>query len=91
MLPTEHRRLIGNTTVGNAKEHIEKIHRFFLNNLFLRPAASITYPIPNEYINKLLEEVEKVLDDEPMLIRVSMKIFLDEGSSEDLRGHSWST
>jgi hypothetical protein len=62
MLPMEHRKLVGNTSIGSSKEHLEKIHRFFLNNLFLRPNASITFPIPNEYINKLLEEVEKILD-----------------------------
>ena len=33
-----------------------------MNNLFLRPTASITFPIPNEYINKLLEEVEKIVE-----------------------------
>ena len=47
ILPMEHRKLVGNTGVSNYKEHIEKIHRFFLNNLFLRPNASITYPIPS--------------------------------------------
>lgn len=62
MLPTEHRRLVGNTSVGSSKEHLEKIHRFFLNTLFLRPAPYVTFPIPTEYIDKLLEAVEKVLD-----------------------------
>jgi len=57
MLPTEHRRLVGNTTVSNSREPLEKIHRFFLNNLFLRPSATITFPIPAEYIDKLLEAV----------------------------------
>ena len=75
ILPMEHRKLVGNTAVSNNKEHIEKIHRFFLNNLFLRPNASITYPIPNEYINKLLEEMEKILDEEPMFIRVIFSLF----------------
>ena len=70
ILPMEHRKLVGNTAVGNPKEHVDKIHRFFLNNLFLRPSASVNYPIPGEYINKLLEEVEKILDEEPMFIRV---------------------
>ena len=73
MLPTEHRRLVGNTTVGTSKEHLEKIHRFFLNNLFLRPTASITYPLPSEYVNKLFEEVEKVLDEESLLVRVILE------------------
>lgn len=57
MLPTEHRRLVGITTVGNSKDHIDKYHRFFINNLFIRAGASITYPIPNDYINKVLEEM----------------------------------
>ena len=47
ILPMEHRKLVGNSAVSTYKEHIEKIHRFFLNNLFLRPNASITYPIPS--------------------------------------------
>jgi hypothetical protein len=70
MLPTEHRRLVGNTTVGNSKEHLEKIHRFFLNSLFLRPTPHITFPIPNEYLDKLLDAVEKTLDEEAALVRV---------------------
>jgi hypothetical protein len=63
MLPTEHRRLVGNTSVGNSKDHLEKIHRFFLSSLFLRPFPHLTFPISNEYVDKLLETVEKVLDD----------------------------
>lgn len=54
MLPTEHRRLVGNTTVGNPKEHLEKIHRFFLNSLFMRQTIHLTFPISGEYIDKLL-------------------------------------
>jgi hypothetical protein len=34
-----------------------------LNTLFLRPAPYITFPVPTEYIDKLLESVEKVLDE----------------------------
>jgi hypothetical protein len=75
MLPTEHRRLVGNTTVGSSKDHIEKIHRFFLNNLFLRSPASISFPVPNEYVGKLLEEVEKVLDEEPTVVKVELGLF----------------
>ena len=71
----EPRKLVSHIQVGGPKEHVEKIHRFFLNNLFLRPNASITYPIPNDYINKLLEEVEKVLDEEPIFVRVFNFLF----------------
>lgn len=70
MLPTEHRRLVGNTTVGNPKEHLEKIHRFFLNSLFMRQTIHLTFPISGEYIDKLLEAMEKAVEEEPTLVRV---------------------
>jgi hypothetical protein len=70
MLPTEHRRLVGNTTVGNSKEHLEKIHRFFLNALFLRPLPHLTFPVPADYIDRLLEAMDKALDEESTLVRV---------------------
>jgi len=62
ILPMEHRKLTGTTALLNSREHVEKIHRFFLNHLLLKPNASMTYPIPNEYINELLKEIEKILD-----------------------------
>lgn len=52
---------------------------FFLNHLLLKPNASMTYPIPSEYINELFKELEKILDDEPMFVRLRapVKIFGD--------------
>lgn len=35
----------------------------------------MSYPIPAEYIDKLLEAVEKVLDEESTLLRVQYSLF----------------
>jgi hypothetical protein len=70
MLPVEHKRLVGNTSVSNNREHLDKIYKFFLNSLFLRSTPHITYPLPAEYIDKLLDAVEKLVEEEPTLVRV---------------------
>ena len=79
MLSSEHRRLIGNTSVGGSKDHLEKIHRFFLSSLFMKPYPTMNYPIPSEYIDKLLDAVDKILNEEETFvkIRAPVKIFGD--------------
>lgn len=64
MLPSEHRRLVGNTSVGASKEHVEKIYKFFLGHLFLKSYAALPSPMSSDYVDKLLDYVEKILNDE---------------------------
>ena len=69
-LPTENRKLIQNINLTSSMQTQEKIYRFFLNNLFCRPTAHIGYPIPSEYIDRLLEGIEKITDEVIKTLRV---------------------
>lgn len=74
-LPTEHRRLVGNVSLSNSKENFEKIYRYFLSSLFCRPLAHISFPIAPDYADKLLEHVEKIIEEESSLVRVIAQLF----------------
>lgn len=62
LLPTEHKKLVGNTSVGAAKDHLEKVHRYFLSALLLR-SQHLAFPIPGDLLERLLEGVERAVDE----------------------------
>lgn len=74
MLPTEHRRLVNPINLSSSKDSNEKVHKFFLNSLLCRPIASLNFPIQQEYTDKLVEGVSKILDDEPTLLNVNFDV-----------------
>ena len=38
----------------------EIIAKFFLNSLYMRPLAQLAYPLPVEYIDKMLIKIDKL-------------------------------
>jgi hypothetical protein len=70
MLPTEHKKLVNPINLSSFKDSYEKVYKYFLNSLLCRPISSLSYPIQQEYTDKLFEGVSKILDEEPTLLNV---------------------
>lgn len=61
-LQAEHRKLLDPGTSNSFKDNAaETIAKFFMNSLYLRPLPQLAYPLPLEYLEKLINKMDKVL------------------------------
>ena len=89
-LQEEGRKLIVKPTGNNNRNLVNEISGFFLKNLLLKPSTSIVCPIAPQYINKLLQEMERMLDQEPMLVKVKYGLYTGKNPSQNIWRYIWT-
>lgn len=63
------------------------ICKYFENILYCKPNVQLPYPVPGEYLDKMLIKLQKILDEQATLLRIRapVKIFGDlHGQINDL-------
>ena len=61
-LQAEHRKLLDPGASNSFKDNAaETIAKFFMNSLYMRPIPQLAYPLPLEYLEKLIQKMDKVL------------------------------
>ena len=89
-LPAEHRKLNDpNVNSGSKDSATQLISNFFLNSLFLKPSPQLTYPPSGDNIDKVLQKMVSILNDEETLLRVHCHRCLDSGPGQDIWGCAW--
>lgn len=62
-LPAEHRKLNSQNVHSFSKDsNTEMVCKFFENALYCKPQPQLPYPIPSDYLDKMLIKLEKIFE-----------------------------